>query len=121
MSAAAAPTVEAGAAKPAKKGKKKRANAITISKIAPTPIPAGDGINALAGVAAVPLTVGKKAKGKENPCPPGSFVPNKVHSFSWFHGEIHPCYRLQGKALRKVAKNSRSGFISQAEAISRRF
>jgi hypothetical protein len=56
-------SLAAGAAE-AKKGKKKRANAITISKIAPTQIPAGDGINGLAGVAAVPLTVGKKAKGK---------------------------------------------------------
>ncbi len=58
-----AASLAAGAAA-AKKGKKKRANAITISKIAPTAIPAGDGVNALAGVAAVPLTVGKKAKGK---------------------------------------------------------
>lgn len=55
-------SLAAGAAE-AKKGKKKGA-AITISKIAPTAIPAGDGTNGVAGVAAVPLTVGKKAKGK---------------------------------------------------------
>ncbi len=48
----------------AKKGKKKRLTGITVSRITPTAIPAGDGTNAVAGVASVPLTVGKKAKGR---------------------------------------------------------
>jgi hypothetical protein len=54
----------AGAAE-AKKGKKKKGtNAITVSQITPTAIPAGDGTNEVAGVASDQLTVGKKAKGK---------------------------------------------------------
>jgi hypothetical protein len=47
-----------------KKGKKKGAKQVAVSKTTPTPIPAGDGTNEVAGVASVPLTVGKKAKGK---------------------------------------------------------
>jgi hypothetical protein len=54
----------AGAAEAKKKGKKKGAKQVTIAKTTPTGIPAGDGTNEVAGVASVPLAVGKKAKGK---------------------------------------------------------
>ena len=53
-----------GVADAKKKGKKKSAKSVTVSRTTPTAIPAGDGTNGVAGVASVPLTVGKKAKGK---------------------------------------------------------
>lgn len=53
-----------GVADAKKRGKKKSAKSVTVSKTTPTAIPAFDAVNAVAGVASVPLTVGKKAKGK---------------------------------------------------------
>jgi hypothetical protein len=53
----------AGSADAKKKGKKKGAKQVTVSKSTPTAIPAGDATTGIAGVASVPLTVGKKAKG----------------------------------------------------------
>lgn len=54
----------AGAADAKKKGKKKSAKQVVVAKTTPTAIPAGDGTNQVAGLATVPLNVGKKAKGK---------------------------------------------------------
>jgi hypothetical protein len=47
-----------------KKGKKKKSGKVTVTKTAPTSIPAASVATSQFGVATVPLTVGKKAKGK---------------------------------------------------------
>jgi hypothetical protein len=55
-----------GVAEAQKKGKKKKKGAkqVTVSKTAPTTVPAGNVATNQFGVATVPLNVGKKAKGK---------------------------------------------------------
>jgi hypothetical protein len=54
-----------GVAEAQKKGKKKKgAKQVTVSKTAPTTVPAGNVATNQFGVATVPLNVGKKAKGK---------------------------------------------------------
>src|SRR4051794_20603245 len=87
----------AGAAE-AKKGKKKGAP-ITVSKIAPTAIPAGDANNGVAGVAAVPLTVGKKAKGKV------------VSSLSVTYQLTDPAAQLDDIDLKVTAPGGRTVFL----------
>jgi hypothetical protein len=91
-------SVAAGAAE-AKKGKRKGAGAITISKIAPTAIPAGDGTNAVAGVVAVPLTVGKKAKGKV------------VNSLSVTYQLTDPAAQLNDIDIKVTAPGGRTVFL----------
>jgi len=54
----------AGMADAKKKGKKKGAKQVTVSKTTPTPIPAASTSSNVAEFVEVPLTVGKKAKGK---------------------------------------------------------
>jgi hypothetical protein len=53
-----------GSVADAKKKKKKAANQITVSKTTPTTIPPKAGPNANDTITSIPLTVGKKAKGK---------------------------------------------------------
>lgn len=54
----------AGTADAKKKKKKKGGNSVTLSQTTPTAIPAGDAVTGISGVATLPFTVGKKAKGK---------------------------------------------------------
>ena len=54
----------AGSADAKKKKKKKGGHSVTLTKSAPTAIPAGDATNQVAGVATDSFTVGKKGKGK---------------------------------------------------------
>jgi hypothetical protein len=54
----------AGAAEAKKKGKKKGAKSVTVSKTTPTAIPAKPTLEGNDTMVSIPLTVGKKAKGK---------------------------------------------------------
>jgi hypothetical protein len=89
----------AGAAK--KKGKKKGAKQVTIAKTTPTAIPAGDDVNEVAGVVSVPLTVGKKAKGK---------VVN-TNNLSLTYQLSDPAGNLDDVDIKVVAPNGRGIFV----------
>jgi hypothetical protein len=93
----------AGAAK--KKGKKKGANQVTVSKASPTAIPAGDATAGIAGVASVPLNVGKKAKGKV------------VSSVAVTYQLTDPAGNLDTVSPKLVAPNGRRLFIDNPAAF----
>jgi hypothetical protein len=93
--------VGAADAKKGKGKKKKGAKQVTVSKITPTPIPAGDDTNQVAGVAVVPLTIGKKAKGK---------VVN-TNDLSLTYQLIDPNGSLNDVDLKVVAPNGRGVFL----------
>ena len=82
-----------------KKGKKKSAKQVTVSRTTPTPIPAGDGTNQVAGVVSVPLNVGKKAKGKA------------VKKVTVTYQASDPTGGLDDKEFKLVAPNGRRLFI----------
>jgi len=91
--------MSAGAAEAKKK--KKSGHSITVSKTTATAIPAGDGTNEIAGVATVPFTVGKKAKGKV--VSPGSLTSTFQIS--------DPAGFLDDLDLKIVAPNGRTVFL----------
>lgn len=94
----------AGAAE-GKKKKKKSANSVTVSKTASTPIPAGDGVNQIDGVASVPLTVGRKAKGKVV----------AFDSVSVTYGASGPAGTLDALGFKLIAPNGRTIFLDNPE------
>ena len=91
-------SLAAGSAE-AKKKKKKGGNSITVSKTTPTAIPAGDGTNAVAGDVSVPLTVGKKAKGKV------------VSSLTATYQLTDPAGNLDNLDVKVIAPNGRTVFL----------
>ena len=90
----------AGADAAKKKGKKKGVKQVTVAKTTPTAIPAGDETNQIAGVASVPLAVGKKAKGKV------------VDSVAVTYQLSDPAANLNDVDPKLVAPNGRTVFIT---------
>lgn len=96
-----------GSVADAKKKKHKKSNSVTISKSTSTPIPAGDGVNQIAGVASVPLTVGKKAKGKVV----------GFGSTSVTFGASGEAGQLDALDLKLIAPNGRTVFLDNPEEL----
>ena len=95
----------AAAADAKKKGKKKSAKQVTVSRTTPTPIPAGDSTDEVAGVASIPLNVGKKAKGK---------VVKKV---AVTYQASDPAGALDDLEFKLIAPNGRRLFVDNPSAF----
>ena len=99
-----------GAAEAKKKGKKKSAKQITVSKTTPTAIPANPPTSTTAQFVQVPLTVGKKAKGKV-------VAPDSVAVTYKLSGPVPPPDNgdLGHLELSVTAPNGRQIFLDQPD------